>query len=238
MSALRVIVADDELQARKRLARLLDAMPDVEVAAVCASGEEVLALLPSLRPDLLLLDISMPGLSGLETRALAADGEDGPAVVFVTAHARHAVEAFDLGAVDYVLKPVTAARLARAIARAREGRRRARGAATDLARIAIETRKGIVLLDPAEIVVARFDGALVTIVSRTESWMTSLTLAELATRLPGGFERVDRRHLLNLAQVARLAPQAGGGYLAVTAGGLEVPVSRQVGRDLRKRLGW
>jgi len=110
---MKVIVADDELQARKRVARLLEAMPDVEVIAACADADEVLALLATARPDALVLDIPMPGLSGLEASAVLP--ADGPFVIFVTAHAEHAIEAFELGAVDYIVKPVTAARLAKAI---------------------------------------------------------------------------------------------------------------------------
>jgi two-component system, LytTR family, response regulator len=225
---LRVIVADDELQARKRLVRLLQPMPGVDVVAVCASAEEVLAAIPTSRPDVLLLDISMPGLSGLEAKAILAPG--GPAVIFVTAHAQHAVEAFEVGALDYVLKPVTASRLAVAIARARALPTAA------LPRLAIETRAGLVLVDPASIVYASFDGTLVTVVSATESWVTTLTLRDLEERLPPRFARVDRRHLLDLEAVVGLEPQPDGGYLAITRTGFSVPVSRQAGRDLRKRL--
>jgi two-component system LytT family response regulator len=234
---LRVIVADDELQARKRLARLCEAMADVEVVAVCASAAEVLALLPKARPDLLLLDISMPDLTGLEAGALATGGDRSPAVVFVTAHAQHAVEAFDLGALDYVLKPVTAARLAKAIGRAREARVRSPAAGDSIQRIAIETRKGIVLCDPNDIVCARFDGALVTLVTALDSYVTTSTLRDLEQRLPRAFERVDRRHLLNLDKVVRLERRPSGGYDAITRSGHTVPVSRQIGRTLCKKLG-
>jgi two-component system LytT family response regulator len=230
---VKVIVADDELQARKRVARLLTAMPDVDVAAVCASGEEVLALLPTVRPDALVIDISMPGLSGLETHALLP--ADGPYVVFVTAHAEHAVEAFDLGALDYVVKPVTAARLARAIDRIRRAAVPAPAATID--RLAVETRAGIVLLDPAAITYARFDGALVEVVCGRETYTTTMTLVALEERLGAGFERVDRRHVLNVREIARLEPQPTGGYVAVTRDGHRVPVSRQAGRLLCKQLG-
>jgi DNA-binding LytR/AlgR family response regulator len=119
--------------------------------------------------------------------------------------------------------------------------RQARGAAQDaaatVARIAVETRKGIVLFDPKEIVCARFDGALVTIMTARESCVTTTTLKDLEDRLPRGFERVDRRHLLNLAEVVRLERQPTGGYTAITRSGLSVPVSRQVGRELRRKVG-
>nr|MBA3542599.1 LytTR family transcriptional regulator [Deltaproteobacteria bacterium] len=104
------------------------------------------------------------------------------------------------------------------------------------ARLPIETRTGIVLVDPDAIVYAQFDGALVTIVTALGSWITTATLRELEDQLPPKFERVDRRHLLNLDEVARLEPTPDGGYVAVTRTGARVPVSRQAGRALRRRL--
>jgi two-component system LytT family response regulator len=222
---MKVVVADDELVARKRVVRLLEAMPNVTVVASVASGEEALAAAAAHAPDVLVLDISMAGLTGLEARALLPAG--GPAVIFVTAHAEHAVEAFELGVVDYVLKPVTAARLAKALERVQQ-----RG----VDRLPIKTRTGIVLVDPQDVVYAAFDGALVTIVTARESLVSTLTLGELAEKLPH-LERVDRRHLLNVREIARLEPQDTGGYIAVTKTGARVPVSRQAGRDLCARLG-
>ena len=242
---LRIILADDELQARKRLTRLLESMPDVEVMASCASGAEVLDQLRRVQADVLLLDISMPGMGGLELCAQLPPG--GPAVIFVTAHAHHAVEAFELGVADFVLKPVTGARLAKAIERvtARVADRPAgpgnappmASAPTSSPRLALETRNGVVLLDPAAILYARFDGALVTVATALASWVTDLSLTELAARLPARFHRVDRRHLLNLDEVTSLRPEPTGGYLAVTRSGAEVPVSRAAARQLRRRLG-
>jgi two-component system LytT family response regulator len=228
---LRVLIADDELQARKRLARLLEAMPDIEVAAVCESAEDVLAQLPRVHPDVVVLDIHMPGVDGLALASQLSTGR--PRVIFVTGHAEHALAAFDVGAVDYLLKPVTGARLAQALARVRADRA-AHGPAV---RLPIATRGGVVLVDPAAIEYARFDGALVTLFGAVESWMTTETLKDLAARLPARFARVDRRHLLNLDEVARLEPETDGGYQAVTRSGARVPVSRQAARALRRRLG-
>lgn len=226
---LRVLVVDDELQARKRLVRLLEGLPEVTLAGVCDSAEAAVALLPTIAVDAVLLDISMPGLSGLaaaRTRFPAA-----LSIIFVTAHADHAVDAFELGAADYVLKPVTVERLTRALARVIERR-----AAVPLARIPIDTRTGTVLVDPRSIVYAQFDGALVTLFAATESWVTTLTLKELEDRLGGEFARVDRRHVLNLREIARLEPTETGGCTAITRSGFRVPVSRQARRDLAKRL--
>lgn len=265
-AALRVIAADDELQARKRVSRLLEELPGVELVASCASAAEVLeqlrlaaAAAPAAPIDVLVLDISMPGMSGLELSAKL--GRGGPLVIFATAHAEHALAAFELGVVDYVPKPITAARLAKAIERAAErvaasasgrggeradhplrrgpgqaGQATAIAAAGPAPRLALETRGGVVLVDPAAILYARFDGALVTVVTALTSWVTDLSLSELAARLPGNFQRTDRRHLLNLDEVASLRAEPSGGYLAVTRTGATVPVSRQAARRLRRRF--
>ena len=117
MSKLRALVADDELMARRRMRRLLSAMPDLEIVAECASGEEALAELDRVEVDVAFLDVRMAGLSGLDVSEVAV--ELGVEVVLTTAHPEHAVAAFEHGALDYVLKPVEAERLAAAITRVR-----------------------------------------------------------------------------------------------------------------------
>lgn len=247
---LRVLVADDEAMARRRLLRLLEAIPDVRLAGECADGDEVLERVRGGGVDVVLLDIQMPGLTGLD--ALALLPAEGPVVVFCTAHAEHAVAAFDAGAVDYLLKPVEAARLQKALARAREAEARRRflaeagraraardgAASAPPVRLALETREGIVLLDPAEITHAQLDGALVTVHTGRGEFLTDLPLGDLEQRLAAhGFFRVHRRALMNLAHVARLDPIDTGGFLARTARGHAIEVSRLAARELRKRLG-
>ena len=171
---LRVLVCDDELMARKRVLRLLSELPGIEATFECESGEQVLAKLAEEDVDVAILDINMPGLSGLET--VMQMPEDRPYVVFLTAHPEHAVQAFDVGAVDYVLKPVDDARLAKAITRARQsldhghaGDREASAAArsgpaaTKPGKLAIATHDGAALVNPGDVTHATFDGALVTV---------------------------------------------------------------------------
>jgi two-component system LytT family response regulator len=250
---LQVLVVDDEATARRRLMRLLESVPDVRLCGECADADEALERVRAGGVDVMLLDIQMPGLSGLDVLGLLPD--DGPVVIFCTAHAEHAVSAFDVGAVDYLLKPVEAGRLRKALERARqvEQRRRfqlevARHRPTHAAersppdglppRLPLETRQGIVLLAPDEISHAQLDGALVTVHTTRGPFICDLPLNELAERLgPHGFLRVHRRSLLNLAKVVRLEPAETGGFLARTADGQSVEVSRQAARDLRKRLG-
>ncbi len=237
--ALQVVLADDELLARRRLARLLGELPGVRLVAECTSGNELLALLArgDLDVDVVLLDIHMPGLTGLETGGLLP--EDGPYIIFTTAHSEHALAAFDLGAVDYLLKPIDAVRLGKALARARHRLApQSPAPAPDFVRLPISTRQGIRLLDPRELSHATFDGELVTLHTRGGALLTDFSLQDLEDRLPAGvFERVHRRALINLEQLACLDPQTTGGYTARMHDGGLVPISRQAARRLRRRLG-
>jgi two-component system LytT family response regulator len=239
---LRVLIADDELLARRRLARLLGAMPDVLVAGECEDAESVLARARAGDVDVVLLDIQMPGLSGMDALQLWPRG--GPQVIFCTAFADHAVAAFDAEAVDYLLKPVEPARLARALQRARMRLRSVPESPETIAprapvsRLALPTRSGIVLVDPGDVSHAVLDGELVTVYTRHGDYLCDASLQDLESRLPAGrFERVHRRALLNLEHVVRLEPVETGGYIARTARGHAVEISRQTARDLRRRLG-
>jgi two-component system LytT family response regulator len=245
---LRVLIADDEAIARKRLALLLAAMPDVTVVGECADAHQVLDRVRVGGVDVVLLDIQMPELSGIE--ALQLFPADGPVVIFCTAHTAHAVAAFDVGAIDYLLKPIEAARLRKALERARDRDARRRygeelarfrtGGAQErpLDRLALPTRQGIVLLDPLSVSHAELDGELVTVHTADAQYLSALSLQELESRLPGErFARVHRRALVNLEHVVRLEPNEVGGYTARTRNGRAVEISRQAARDLRKRLG-
>lgn len=236
---LRVVIADDELLARRRLLRLVGALPGVEVVGECETADEVLRRVQQRDVDVLLLDIHMPGLSGIEAMALLPD--DAPYVIFCTAHPDHAVEAFEHGAVDYVLKPVEAARLAKALARARERvrpRTTTSGGERALSKLAVPTRKGIVLVDTDAVSHAVVEDTLVIVHTEQERFLTDFTLQELEDKLPADrFERVHRKALLNLDKVACLEPLETGGYVARTRSGETVTISRQAARRLRRRLG-
>lgn len=243
---LRVLVCDDELMARKRVLRLLGELPGnpVEIAIECESGEEVLARLKEEEIDVAILDVNMPGMSGIET--VLAMPEERPYIVFLTAHPEHAVKAFEVGAVDYMMKPVDDARLAKAIERARyfldHGRAQddAGGqAAPKLAKLAIATHDGAALVSPNDVTHATFDGTLVSVHTSTRTILTDDTLQDLENKLAtaGSFERVHRRAILNLDHVERLESVDSGGYVACLSTGKRVDVSRQSARKLRRRLG-
>jgi len=241
MSRLRVLVADDEQVARARLLRLLSALDDVEVAGEAKDGAEVLTRLKGGGLDVVLLDIQMPKLTGVEAMALWP--ADGPQVVFCTAHAEHAVKAFEVGVVDYLLKPVEAERLKQALDRVRQRETRSRFSEAvakhqALPRLPVSTRQGLVLVDPSAITACVLEDELVTVHTHEGDYLTDYTLQDIESRLPEGkLTRVHRRALLNLEAVARLEPLETGGYLAHTRSGQRVEVSRQSARELRKRLG-
>jgi two-component system LytT family response regulator len=235
VSALRVLIADDEQMARRRLTRLLKDMPEVELCGECADAAQVLARVREGGVDVVLLDIHMPGESGME--AIRRIGPDGPYVIFCTAHSEHAVQAFEDGAVDYLPKPIEAPRLAKALERARSRRQRAPETTATLRRLPISTRQGIVLVDPDHISHAVLDGELVTIATCQGDYLTDATLQELEAKLPRSFMRVHRRAIVNLEQIVRLEPVDTGGFVARTARGDGIQVSRQAARELRKMLG-
>lgn len=230
---MNVLIADDELLARRRLHRLLSEMPDVDIVGEAADGEATLAALKATPVDAVLLDIQMPGINGLEAAARLC--ANGPRVIFCTAHAEHAVAAFEQGAVDYLLKPIEPMRLRKALDRAAD---RQRSAGPSAARIPITGRHGVALLDPLSITHAVLEGELVTIHTDGGSHLTDLPLQSLHAMLPKDrFERVHRRALLNLHAVTRLEPLPSGGYLARTRQNAAVEISRQAARALRRRLG-
>jgi two-component system LytT family response regulator len=234
MKTLRVIVADDERIARQRIVRLLSEMEGVVVCAECSSGDEALTLARresiGNRIDVAVLDVEMPGMTGMDAAALLTPHVG--LVVFCTAHASYAAQAFDRGAIDYVLKPVDAARLKIAIDRARSRRDRETSS-----KLPVATTTGVSLVDPASITHAVLDGALVTIFTDTgEELLASDSLADLAERLPHMI-RVHRRALVALDHVTRLESVSSGGYVAHTKRGGQVEVSRQAARELRRRLG-
>ena len=239
---LRVLVVDDELLARRRVLRLLGDMPDVVIVGECQSGEEMLERARD-GVDLVLLDIQMPGLSGVEVLQLLP--VDGPQVVFCTAHDEHALRAFDAGAIDYVLKPIDAARLARAITRARSRSHRtrflaevARHHAAPIQRLALHSARGISLVDPLDVSHMVLDSELVSVHTKSGVFLSDSPLNELHERMPSDrFERVHRRAVVNLACVDRLDPVETGGYTARMKDGSLIEISRQCARALRRRLG-
>jgi DNA-binding LytR/AlgR family response regulator len=244
VSRLRLLVADDEPPARRRLLRLLTAMEDVDVVGEAGDGVEALDAIASLRPDAVLLDIRMPGLDGLR---LARAVQDRTAIVFVTAYDQHAVAAFETNAVDYLLKPVAAERLRAALDRVRRRKPETSplGPVLDellrdrAAPVRLTARSGTTLrvFDPRR--VARFSAAdrYAVCLHRGEELILDESLGALETRLRDhGFLRVHRGELINLSRVRALRLEDGA-WEAVLSDGQSVPVSRRMVQELKRRLG-
>lgn len=244
---IAVLVVDDELIGRRRLERLAAGVADVTVAGACDSGEAALDRIAAGGIDVVLLDIQMGAVSGIDV--LSRLGAGLPLVVFVTAHAEHAVAAFEGGAVDYVLKPVDEARLSRALERAKERVLAYRQRPSDAPpeeeaelppgapdRLAIPTRRGLAVLDPSEIRYAIVDGESVLIHATRGVYVTDFRMVALEKKLPADrFVRAHRRVLLNLEHVVGLEAPEAGVHVAELSDGATVPISRQAARALRRR---
>ena len=257
-SPLRVMVVDDEQLARDELCYQLEQLAEVEVVAQAGNGLEALSAADRHEPDLVFLDIQMPGLSGFEVaRRLLEREQQSPALVFVTAFDQHAIEAFEVNAVDYLLKPVDAGRLEQALARARQrlGSERTGFPVNDqLERIvkmmatrqirrdqvAIKVGDRFLLVQAEEIIYASLADESINIVTGQVSGTSNYrTLDELQTRLdPDVFWRVHRSHLVNINRIKEIVPWFSRNYILrmKDAKGTEIPVSRSQTKRLREYL--
>lgn len=247
---MRTVIADDEPLACERIRALLADEPDVEVVAECRNGAEAVRAVNELRPDLLVLDIQMPRLNGFEV--LEAIGvEDLPAVIFTTAHDEHAIRAFEVNALDYLLKPFTEARFRRALQRARADRANLPSCPSDpgiaalLAqlkaggapgRILVRSPDRIVFLKPAEIDYVEAAGNYVVLHSGRDRHILRETTAAMEQRLSAaGFMRISRSVIVNLARIREVQPVAPGQYIVVLADGVRLPMTCALA-DLQARL--
>lgn len=237
---MRAVIVDDERLAREELRRLLAAHPDIEIVAEGRDADEAEALLAEHRPDLLFLDIQMPGRSGLE---MLESLEDVPLVIFTTAFEEYALRAFEVSALDYLLKPVAPQRLARALARARERAAVAPAGPAPAARLGplrqVFVREGerCWLVRLADIKLLQSEGNYTRIHFAAQRPLVPRSLAALEARLdPEIFFRANRAAIVNLRWVAAVTPEVDGGYALELREGPRVAVSRRQARRLREIL--
>ena len=220
-----VLIADDEPAARRGVRQLLAAHPQFAVVGECRDGAEVLAALESTRPDVVFLDIQMPGIDGFDViRRRTPDRM--PAVVFLTAYDQFAIRAFEAQALDYLLKPVTEARFAATIARLTR-QLRAAPAPRDLA-FTVATTRGAVVIPVQEIEWMESADNYTRIWTHGRSYLLREAMRTLEQRLDAhGFVRAHRRALVRLASVRSLATKPDGDVSVVLASGARVPLSRR-----------
>jgi two-component system, LytTR family, response regulator len=252
---IRTVIADDEAPARARIRQLLKEEPDFEIVAECANGRQTVELIERTKPDLLFLDVQMPRLTGLDVCAAAkAAGRRAPLVVFVTAYDEYALKAFELHAIDYLLKPFDRPRFKETLGHAREQLRRAKepGADSRLAALLEDLRSG---KGRADRLVFKQNGRVIFIRAETIDWIEAdgnyvrlhaggdshyfrETLASLEAQLTADkFMRISRSSIVNLDRVKELQPLFYGDYAVILRDGSRLNMSRNYRNRVEALLG-
>jgi two-component system response regulator LytT len=252
--SLKAIVVDDEQLAREELCYMLEKMESIEVIGQAGNGLEAVGIVEQLTPDVLFLDVQMPGLNGFEVAHRLIQNGSSPNIVFVTAFDRHAIEAFEVNAVDYLLKPIETARLQQAVERARK-RVTPEAPLNDQVerivqlmserqskreRVAVKVGERFLLVQAEEIIYASLTNESINIVTSQLAGTSNFrTLDELQARLdPSIFWRVHRSHLVNINKVKEIVPWFSRNYILrmKDAKATEIPVSRAQTKRLRDYL--
>lgn len=238
---IRALLVDDEEPARERLRRLLAELGGVEVSGEAADGEQAMEHIATLKPDLVFLDIQMPGCTGMEVAASLAAPR--PRIIFCTAFDQYAVDAFELNAVDYLLKPINRARLEKALERVRGENKDPDGAIDRASRVGAPARflarKGATFrVVPARDVLSFVsENGLTKLQAAGQHYWMQPTLNDLEARLdPKQFFRISRAAIVNLDAVRELAPLSGGQGEVTLRDGTRLEVSRRRFADLTERL--
>jgi DNA-binding LytR/AlgR family response regulator len=234
---LRVLIADDEPIAREILREHVDSIAGLEFAGEASTGAEAISRIFDLRPDVVLLDLQMPELDGLSVvRSLT--GERKPMIIFVTAYEKHALAAFEVGAIDYLLKPVRRERLEKAIEKAR---RQMKPPAPNESLRKIVGRRGsdLYLLDPAEIVAFQAEGELVHIISTSQRYLSDHSLKSLGEKLePSRFRRIHRSTIINTDHIRKISPLSSKRWLLKMSNNFEAVVSKRLASAIREDTRW
>jgi DNA-binding LytR/AlgR family response regulator len=250
---MRSIIVDDEESARSRLTRLLAAHADVQVVAEARDGLEAVEKIEDLCPDLVFLDIEMPGLGGFDVLQSLQRNVPLPLVIFVTGYDQHALAAFEANALAYLLKPVRAERLAQAVEHARKliaangARKReqqhvlqiARAAPEKLHQIVCRKRDRLVLVAPEQILWFRVEDGIVKARTEQETYHVNYQISELEARLPPAqFFRARREVLVNLNRIKEIRPYFKSGFVLIMsdAAASEIALSARQAHEFRQRI--
>ncbi len=251
---MNILIADDEPVARQILREHAEGIPSVEIVGEASTGAEALDRILNLKPDLVFLDLEMPEMNGLSVvRSLR--GEKTPLIIFVTAYQQHALEAFEVGAVDYLLKPVRQDRLSAAVEKARRqlqgsravdpnvGNDTANGAAGKdaAAPSKVVGRRGsdMYLLEPGEIVAFQAEGELVHIITAGQRYLSDHSLKALEEKLPRPrFRRIHRSTLINTDHIRKISPLSSKRWLLKMSNGFEAIVSKRLAGSIREQAKW
>lgn len=250
---IRALIADDEPLARERLVELLRAEPDIEIVGECADGREALKQIQSAAPDLIFLDVQMPELDGFGVVS-ALSKEQMPAIIFVTAYDQFAVRAFEVSAVDYLLKPFDRERFQLALRRAIDQiQRREPGEITRrlhqlmaelrpeapvLERLAIKTEGRVLLVKVADIDWIEAADNYVNIHVGNESHLHRETMASVENKLASNqFMRISRSTIVNVERIKELQPMFHGDYVVILRNGTKLSLSRGYREKLNQILG-
>ena len=237
---MRVLIADDEPIAREILREHVDAIAGLEFAGEASTGAEAISRIFDLRPDVVLLDLQMPELDGLSVvRSLT--GERSPLIIFVTAYENHALAAFEVGAIDYLLKPVRRERLEKAIEKARRQLKPAPSTTPTETLRKIVGRRGtdLYLLDPAEIIAFQADGELVHIVTTAQRYLSDHSLKTLDEKLEHTrFRRIHRSTIINTDHIRKISPLSSKRWLLKMSNNFEAVVSKRLASSIREDTRW
>ncbi|WP_425061103.1 Transcriptional regulatory protein YpdB [Sporomusa carbonis] len=247
---IRVIIVDDEEPARSELRYLLEHFAEVEIVGEFSSGEEAVSAVISFNPHLVFIDIEMPGLNGIQTAEKISSTHSAPLLVFATAHEEFAVKAFDLNAVDYLLKPFSFKRVTKCIEKVRNLLASAMPAnpkkrdtelsqTYNLQKLAIEHNGKVTVIDTRDIVAAYCTEGQLSIHTPGKCYYSNMPLQDLQSRLDERlFFRTHRAYLVNIEKIREIIPWFNGTYNLILDGlTVEVPVSRQQVPKLKKIFG-
>jgi two-component system, LytTR family, response regulator len=226
---MKALIIDDERIARQELRRLLAAHPEIEIVGEARTGVEALEQIGRLAPDVLFLDVRMPGMSGFD---LLEHLDDVPQVIFTTAYDQYALKAFEVSALDYLVKPVAPARLAAAIAKLRPPAAQSR-----MEQVFVRDGERCWLVRVADIFLLESEGNYTRVYFASERPLVPRSLAALHERLdPAIFFRAGRRHIINLKWVERVEPGVGDNLQVILRGGTTVEMSRRQSARFREAL--